>query len=169
MAYQVRHLTPDDAEAFSALRRAVLADDPVPMGLSMEEELTRPLQGFRDQLGFPDPNIAFGAFVGAQLVGSSALAWPSKWASSRHKANLWGVFTLPSFRKQGISRALVQKTIEHGRDQGLRRINLVVYVPNQPATRLYDALGFQFTGVEPEPVCLGGTFYDAETWSLKLV
>jgi hypothetical protein len=50
------------------------------MGLTLEEELARPLQGFRDQLSYPEPNAAFGAFVGSELVcgrrGEHAEIWP---------------------------------------------------------------------------------------------
>lgn len=166
--FLIRQLVPDDAQAFSALRREVLADNAVPMGLSMEEELARPLQGFRDQLGYPEPNAAFGAFVGDALVGSSAIAWPSKMASSRHKANLWGVFTSPRCRRQGISQALVQHAIHHGRALGLLRINLTVYVPNPEATKLYAKLGFMQTGTEPQAICLDGNYYDGQYWSLSL-
>lgn len=166
--FLIRRLTPEDAEGFSALRREVLADNPVPMGLSMEEELARPLQGFRDQLSYPEPNAAFGAFIGDLLVGSSAIAWPSKLTSSRHKANLWGVFTSPRFRRQGISQALVQHTVRHGRVNGLLRINLTVYVPNLEATTLYAKLGFIHTGTEPQAICLDGNYYDGQYWSLLL-
>lgn len=167
-AFQIRQLVPDDVEAFSALRREVLADNAVPMGLSMEEELARPLQGFRDQLGYPEPNAAFGAFIGDLLVGSSAIAWPSKLASSRHKANLWGVFTSPRFRRQGISQALVERTVQHGRANGLVRINLTVYVPNPEATTLYAKLGFTHTGTELQAIYLEGNYYDGQYWSLSL-
>ena len=63
MDFQIRQLVADDAEAFSKLRRELTADNPIPMGLTMEEELSRPIQGFRDQLSYPEPNAAFGAFV----------------------------------------------------------------------------------------------------------
>ncbi|EJE53850.1 hypothetical protein PMI14_01264, partial [Acidovorax sp. CF316] len=71
----VRRLTADDAEAFSALRRRVAADNPVPLGLGQQEELARPLQGFRDQLGAPS-NAVFGAFVQGELAATAA-ATPS--------------------------------------------------------------------------------------------
>jgi len=63
MRVEMRQLGGADAEAFSALRRLVTADNPVPMGLTLEEELNRPVQGFRDQLSAPAPNAAFGAFI----------------------------------------------------------------------------------------------------------
>ncbi|MEI6735242.1 MAG: GNAT family N-acetyltransferase [Comamonadaceae bacterium] len=158
--FEIRQLGADDAQAFSTLRREVTADNPIPMGLTMEEELARPLQGFRDQLSYPEPNAAFGAFVDAELVGSAAVAWPSKLTSSRHKTTLWGVFVSPRYRRNGIARALVQRAIDHAESFGVRRINLTVYVPNPAAVKLYESLQFEYCGVEPEAIRIGETYFD---------
>ena len=146
---QLRPLTADDDEAFSALRRLVTADNPVPMGLTLEEELSRPMQGFRDQLSYPAPNAAFGAFADDKLVGTAAVAWPSKMASSRHKTTLWGTFA-------------------HAQDNSVRRVNLLVYLPNEPAIGLYQSLGFVACAMEPEAICIAGTFHDGQSMSLLL-
>ncbi len=160
MDFQIRQLRADDAEAFSKLRRELTADNPIPMGLTMEEELARPLQGFRDQLSYPEPNAAFGAFVGSELAASAAVAWPSKLPSSRHKTTLWGVFVSPRFRRVGLGRIVVQRAIEHAESAGVRRINLTVYVPNPAAVKLYESLQFEHCGVEPEAICIDDTYYD---------
>lgn len=164
----LRQLGAADAEAFSALRREVTADNPVPMGLTLDEELTRPLEGFRDQLSYPEPNAAFGAFVGPELVGSAAVAWPSKFPSSRHKVTLWGTFVSPRYRRRGLARALVAKAIAHAKANGVRRINLTVFVPNEPAVCLYRSLGFVACGAEPEAVQIAGAYYDGQFMSLLL-
>lgn len=130
------------------------------MGLTMEEELARPLQGFRDQLSYPEPNAAFGAFIGDELVASAAVAWPSKLTSSRHKTTLWGVFVSPRYRREGIGRVVVQRAIEHAESAGVRRINLTVYVPNPAAVKLYESLQFEHFGVEPEAIRIDDIYYD---------
>lgn len=163
---RLRRLGAVDAEAFSLLRRTVTAENPVPMGLTLEEELTRPIQGFREQLSYPEPNAAFGAFVGEELVGSAALAWPSKFPSSRHKATLWGTFVSPRYRRRGVARTLLSEVLAHARAKSVRRINLTVYVPNVPAVRFYQALGFRTHGSEPEAICIADTFYDGQFMSL---
>jgi ribosomal protein S18 acetylase RimI-like enzyme len=162
----VRRLQAADAEAFSALRREVTGENPVPMGLTLEEELTRPIEGFRAQLSLPEPNAAFGAFVAGELAGTAAVAWPSRFASSRHKVNLWGTFVSPRFRRGGLGRKLVEHAITHAESNGVRRVNLTVYVPNDPAVLLYESLGFTYCGVESEAVCLNGAFYDGQQMSL---
>jgi ribosomal protein S18 acetylase RimI-like enzyme len=167
-AAKIRQLVASDAEAFSALRREVTADNPVPMGLTLEEELIRSMEGFREQLSFPEPNAAFGAFVVSELVGSAAVAWTSKFASSRHKVTLWGTFVSPRNRRRGLARALVVKAIAHAKANRVRRINLTVFVPNEPAVQLYRSLGFVVCGAEPEAVRISETFYDGQFMSLLL-
>jgi RimJ/RimL family protein N-acetyltransferase len=134
--------------------------DPVGMGLSMDEELSRTIEGFRAQLGAPAPSAVFGAFVGGELVATAAVSPAGRFASSRHKRDMWGVFTHPSMRRRGLSRAVVGRAIAHAFETGARRINLEVYVPNEPAVALYRSLGFVECGREPEAVHLGGRFFD---------
>jgi ribosomal protein S18 acetylase RimI-like enzyme len=166
--FKIRRLSATDAEAFSVLRREVTGENPVPMGLTMDEELARPIEGFRAQLSAPAPNVAFGAFVGMELIGSSALAWPSNFASSRHKSTLWGTFISPRYRRRGIGRALVEEIVRYAQAENVRRINLTVYVPNTPAVSLYESLGFEHCGIEPEAVLLGRTYFDGQQMSLRL-
>jgi len=84
----LRQLGVADAESFSRLRRALTRDNPIPMGLTMEEELSRPIEGFRDQLSSPAPNAVFGAFEGEELVGTAAISLYNRFPSSRHRALL---------------------------------------------------------------------------------
>lgn len=164
---QTRQLGSTDAEAFSTLRREVTANNSIQMGLTMEEELSRSIEGFRSQLSFPEPNAAFGAFVEGELVGSAAVAWPSKFPSSRHKVDLWGVFVSPRFRGIGIARALVKRAVAHAQAHGVRRVNLTVYLPNSPAIKLYESLGFVHCGMEPEAIFIGGAYYHGARMSLR--
>lgn len=164
----VRALGASDAQAFSLLRQEVTAHNPIPMGLTFQEELSRTLESFKEQLSYPAPNAAFGAFCDGQLVGSAAVAWQSEFASSRHKVILWGTFVSPRLRRRGLGRLLVERAIEHARAHAVRRVNLTMYLPNDAAERLYDSLGFVRYGVEPEAVCLGGTYYSGARMSLLL-
>lgn len=166
MQYTIRQLSETDAQAFQQLRRDVTQDNPLPMGLSLDEELGRPIDGFRQQLSFPAPNAAFGAFVEDNLIGTAAVAWPSKFPSSRHKTNLWGVFVHPRSRRGGIGRALTLRAVEHAFENNVRRVNLQVFVPNPEAVALYESLGFVVCGTEPEAVCLAGKYYDGLYMSL---
>jgi RimJ/RimL family protein N-acetyltransferase len=157
---EVRRLNADDAQAFSDLRREVTADNPVPMGLSIEEELTRTLDGFKAQLSLPFPNAMLGGFLAGELAATAAVSRVGQFASSHHKMSMWGVFTSPRFRRRGLSMTVVQSALLHAFDNGARRVNLQVYVPNQPALALYRKIGFREYGTEAEAVCLEGVYYD---------
>jgi len=156
----IRRLGASDALAFSDLRREVTQENPVPMGLSFEEELTRTLDGFKAQLSAPLPNAVFGSFVEGELAATAAVSRVGQFASSHHKMVMWGVFTSPRYRRRGLSRMVVVTALRHAFDNGARRVNLQVYVPNEPALALYRTLGFVDCGAEPEAVCLNGSCYD---------
>ena len=157
---KIRRLGADDAAAFSALRREVTRDNPVPMGLTFEEELTRTLDGFRAQLSSALPNAMFGGFLGDELAATAAVSRAGQFPSSHHKMVMWGVFTSPRYRRRGLSRKVVEAALQHAFDNGVHRVNLQVYVPNEPAVSLYEAIGFVQYGIESEAVCLDGRYYD---------
>jgi RimJ/RimL family protein N-acetyltransferase len=156
----IRRLGADDAEAFSNLRRELVQDNPVPMGLSFEEELTRTLDGFRTQLSSPLPNAVFGAIVQGELAATAGISRVWQFPSSRHKMVMWGVFTSPRFRRGGLSRLVVDTALRYAFGTGAHRVNLQVYVPNEPAVALYRSAGFTEYGTEAEAVHLDGRYYD---------
>lgn len=166
--FEIRRLEAGDAEAFSALRRAVTTQDPVGMGLSLEDELARPLERFREQLSAPAPSAVFGAFVAGELVATAAVSRAGAFASIAHKMLMWGVFTRPPFRRRGLGRAVVQAALAHASASGARRVNLLVYVPNEPALALYRSLGFVECGVEPEAIRLQEQGHDGVHMTLAM-
>ncbi len=164
---KTRCINADDAGDFSALRREVTRRNPVPMGLTYEEELTRTLDDFRAQLSFSHPNIMFGSFVEGELVATAAVGYTSKFPSSRHKMVMWGVFTSPRYRRRGLSRQVVEATLQHAFSNGVQRVNLQVYVPNESAIALYKAIGFVEYGIEPDAVYINGQFHDGIHMTLE--
>ena len=155
----IRCLGPEDALAFSGLRQAVTRDNPVPMGLSIEDELSRTLDSFRAQLAAPLPNAVFGAFVGDELVATAAVSRSGPFGATRHKFVMWGVFTAPHHRRRGLSRWVVLAALTHAFDSGAHRVNLQVYVPNEAAVAMYRTLGFTEYGIEPDAICLDGRYH----------
>jgi len=164
-----RCINADDAEAFSILRREVTGENPVQMGLTYEEELTRTLDDFRAQLSFTHPNVMFGSFVEGELVATAALGYTSKFQSSRHKMVMWGVFTSPRYRRLGLSRQVVETALQHAFSNGVHRVNLQVYVPNEPAIALYKAIGFVEYGIESDAIHINGQYYDGIHMTLEKV
>ncbi len=157
---KIRPLGAGDAAAFSALRREVTRENPVQMGLTFEDELTRTLDGFRAQLSSPLPNAVFGGFIEGELVATAAVSRAGQFPSSHHKMVMWGVFTSPQHRRRGLSRQVVETALQHAFENGVHRVNLQVYVPNEPAIKLYKEIGFVEYGIESEAVCLDGQYHD---------
>lgn len=157
---EIRRLGADDAAAFSALRREVTQENPVPMGLTFEEELTRTLDGFRTQLTLSLPNALFGCFVEGELAATAAVTRAGPFPSSHHKMVMWGVFSSPRHRRRGLGRQVVEAALQHAFDNKVHRVNLQVYLPNAPAIALYTTLGFVEYGTEAEAVCLDGRYHD---------
>lgn len=157
---KIRSMNEDDALMFSTLRREVTRENPLAMGLTYVEELSRTPDSFRTQLSFSYPNAMFGIFIEGHLVATAAVGYTSKFPSSRHKMVMWGVFTSPQYRRQGFGRQVVEAAIEQAFNNKVQRINLQVYVPNEAALGLYNAIGFVEYGVEPEAVNLDGRYYD---------
>ena len=165
----IRCIDADDAAAFSALRREVTRENPVQMGLTYEEELTRTPDDLRAQLSFSHPNAMFGSFIDGELAATAAVGYVSKFQSSRHKMVMWGVFTSPRYRRRGLGRQVVESAVQHAFSNGVHRVNLQVYVPNEAAIALYKSLGFIEYGNESEAVFINGWYYDGIHMTLAKV
>lgn len=61
---------------------------------------------------------------------------------------------------------MVTEAVRHAFENGVRRVNLQVFVPNPEAVQLYLSMGFVEYGREPEAIFLGGTYYDGVHMSL---
>ena len=166
----IRVLSPDDLEAFWALRLQGLQECPVAFGGSYDEEKELPLEEVARHFGHEGIRL-FGAFTGdGQLVGIAVLdRAPPQYKRVQHKAEIWGMYVAPRFRGQGIGRALLEAALSHARGlAGLRRINISVMTSNQVAKSLYESCGFERYGVEPEVVRIDGDYYDAAHMTLCL-
>jgi ribosomal protein S18 acetylase RimI-like enzyme len=94
-------------------------------------------------------SIAFGAFDEGDLIGSVTLELSSKVKTS-HKAHVVGMFVAKTYRGAGIGKALMQAAVEYTRLRATVRVmTLTVTQGNEPALRLYEAVGFKQFGVEP--------------------
>lgn len=161
----IRRLTPEDAQAFRALRLEALATSPEAFGSSYEEEVGLPLETIRSRLSGSGPNAVFGAFAGEELVGLAGFAAYERLKAS-HKGVLWGVYVRPAQRDQGLGRQLVQRVI----DQASRHVIVLeaaVGTTNESARRTYHALGFKPYGIERKAIRVAGVFYDEELLYLE--
>ena len=70
------------------------------------------------------------------------------------------VAVLPNFRRRGLGKALVLKSLQGFRNAGLASVTLEVTAENTPAVRLYEKLGFRTvktvykeTVINDRPIC----------------
>ena len=92
---------------------------------------------------------AYGAFDGAELVGTVALEFSAK-PKTRHKALIIGMYVTAAARGRKTARALLDAAIESaGSRQGIALLTLTATEGNEPAISLYRSAGFEVFGVEP--------------------
>jgi len=159
----VRKLDDSDLPQFHPLRLEALRLHPKAFGASFEEERN---EGSARMIG-PHPSVMFGAFADGGIVGCAGLFVPVR-VKQRHHGDLVSMFVTPGWRGRGVSRALLDKVIAHGREVGLRHITLSVTIGNSAARALYRSAGFVSFGVEPDALLIEGTFYDEEWMVLRL-
>jgi ribosomal protein S18 acetylase RimI-like enzyme len=110
----------------------------------------------------------FGIFEQDELCGFVAVLHPQR-AKLRHCVELAGMYVAPALRRRRMGRALLKAAIEHIRSiPGVRQIKLGVNAINLAAKTLYESIGFQSYGVEPDAINVDGTFYGEEFYILRL-
>lgn len=62
------------------------------------------------------------------------------------EAYFGNLYVLNEFRRQGIAKRLVQNAFEFAKDRGFKKIMLHVADDNISAIKLYEGLGFEYTG-----------------------
>ncbi|MFN2746877.1 GNAT family N-acetyltransferase [Bacillus sp. z60-18] len=82
-----------------------------------------------------------------EIAGSVQVALCTK-QNGRHRAEICKLMTAPSFRRQGVARALMQKAIERVKQDG-RSLLVLDTREGDPSNLLYASLGFHEAGRIP--------------------
>ena len=170
----IRELTADDAQSYWDLRLRGLQESPTAFGATVEETLSTPLEGLisrfqNEMIAPPEINFIMGAFdEGERMVGTAGFRRERR-IKTRHKGTIWGVYVAPEARGAGAGRGMMTALLTKARTlDGLRQIDLIVTLGNQPAKGLYTSLGFQTYGIEKDALRQGDTFLDDELMVLFL-
>lgn len=156
----IRRLVPGDATAYRALMLEAYERHPDAFTSSTSERAVLPLTWWEARLADgPKPtDIVLGAFRESHLAGVAGLSFQSR-EKARHKATLFGMFVLPSFRQSGVGRELVLAALDHAKARdGVILVQLTVTQGNDGAQALYERCGFVTFGVEPFAVAIGAAF-----------
>lgn len=164
---QTRRLTPDDAEAYFALRREALLREPLAFLSSPEDDRASTVDAVRELLSRAPESVIYGAFEGG-LVGCIGIYREPK-SKAAHRGHIWGLYVTPEQRRKGIARRLMDAAIGHARTQlGVAQINLGVTDIAPGALALYESFGFRVWGTEPRYLQVGDQTADAHHLILLL-
>ncbi len=157
--YMLRCLTKSDFQAYSSLRSYGLVTDPSSFWASEEEEL--PIRKHRFEKLVDDPfDFILGHFHSGNLVSIAGFKREEN-LKLKHKGTIWGVYTHPEFRGQGLAKLLLLDVIRTAFEyEGINQVNLSTNTKNTKAIKLYKAMGFQEFGVEKQCSLINGQFYD---------
>lgn len=156
----LRVLDKGDLYRYRAVRLSALQCAPTAFGSSFEEENAYSDSVFARRLEQVNGNAIFGAFDGENLLGTAGVFRHER-KSERHRATLWGVYVAPEARGLQLGRALVEKVITHAA-RHVVVLDAKVVATNEPARRIYHALGFKTYGVEPKSLFVQGQYLDQE-------
>jgi GNAT superfamily N-acetyltransferase len=163
----VRPLGASDVQQYRTLRLSSLRDFQFAHGPDYEESLALTLAWHEERLAHRG-HYWFGAFDGEQLVGAICLR-TQEGKRERHSASLRSMMVAGSQQGRGIGRMLVAHLIGFARSLGhIRQITLAVIDGNMPAERLYDAFGFEQTGLEPDAILHEGRYCARQRRQLNL-
>ncbi len=146
----VRKLAADDVAAFRELRIEMCRSHPEAFGQTPDEVSVmtdeKLLEWMAPSDDYPE-KFVLGEFDGDRLIGTVAFRREDS-VKERHRGWIWSVYVLPEGRGKGISRNLMQMTIDESRRiNGLELLTLVVAMPQTSARTLYTSLGFFTTGL----------------------
>lgn len=158
MTIAIRRGTEADAEAFRALRLQALHDHPEAYAADYAPQVELPISAWVDRLRSAPIYFAMDEVSGS-LMGMAGI-FPGNSTKTRHRATIWGVYVRPECRGRGIAGQLVKACVDWAAQQSLRFVTLAVVTTNLAAVNAYKRCGFAIYGVEPDGICVDGTYFD---------
>lgn len=161
----IRKLIPEDADQFYELKRKGLQTDPNAFLATAEEMNSKTPEEIRAWI---ERDYIFGAFIDEKLVGTIHLIeqQPKKF---QHIGILGGMYVDPEYRGRGIARQLLQKMLEHIKNErNFYSLQLKVVTTNMGALKLYESFGFFRWAHEQKALYYNGKYTDQYHYMLVL-
>jgi len=164
----IRKLMASDAEAYQECRLYALKESPSSFGADYETRTKKPIKYFRERATSKIDNFIFGAFDGVKLIATVGFA-ANKSIKMAHRGAIWGVYTYPEYRSQGLARRLIEKTINCVSELNqIKQIELGAGQLNTGALALYKSFGFKIFADEKRAMFVEGEYVDEYLMVLKL-
>lgn len=138
---QLHVVSPDEWETHRALRLEMLLDAPDAFWTTHAEAAAMDETQWRMRIG---ETFHVMATLDGEPVGSVGM-WPGR-EPNPDDTNLIAMYVAPRARGGGFGERLVAAVQDAAVRQGRRRVHLQVTSSNAPAIRLYERMGFSFTG-----------------------
>lgn len=166
---RIIRLTASDVPRYRELMLHAYAAAPDAFVSTAEERAGEPYAWWLTRVEDPKGlSQAFGAEVGADLVGTVTVEYSAK-PKTGHKALLIGMFVREAARGRGVGRALVQAALGAAAARpGVLVVTLTATDGNEPAIRLYESVGFKSFGVEPMAIATPDRFWAKRHMWLEL-
>jgi GNAT superfamily N-acetyltransferase len=165
---QVKQLGPSDLDVVVALRRKALESHPRAFGASPDEDRLISGTASKAVFGNPGESVVLGAYENQALVGMAGLSRATG-AKRRHKVIIWGMYVIPSVRRRGVGRMLLETLVAEARKwPDVRQLHLSVTAVAAEARSLYESAGFVEWGREPRSLQWAGDFTDETHLALLL-
>ena len=159
MSFEIREAEPGDAPELVALARAVTAEPEDWLLTSAEWRSTAAERRYLRAARRSPHAAVFVAEAPEGLVGRLSVARDVH-PASRHVADL-GLMVAAAHRRQGIGRALLQRTVDWARANSVAKLELHVFAHNAPAIALYESFGFVQEGYRRRHYRRGEEYLDA--------
>jgi RimJ/RimL family protein N-acetyltransferase len=157
MKLTIRPLEIGDTRALLAYVNELIAEDTYLMLSGKKMTYAQEKKYVTDSIARMGKNekIHIVAAVGDRIVGSADIRRGEK---RKHHIGEIGIAILPSHRRQGLGRKLLERLIAEGKRLGLRMVMLHCFENNTVALALYKKLGFVECGVLPEALHYRGQY-----------
>ena len=125
---------------------------------------------WRGILGRAGDDFTYVATTDAGEIVGFAGGGPERSGDQVYRGELFGIYLLEAYQRQGTGRRLIEVTARRLIEAGMRSMLIWVLTENMPARRFYEALGGEYVreqgitigGVEIAEVAYGWT--DIATW-----
>ena len=151
----IRMLADHDADGYVEVRRRALAEAPLAFASSPTDDIAASREAVCTLLRQAPESVIIGAFFD-DLVGTVGL-YRDRHLKFSHKAHLWGMYVVPSYRGRGVAAELLDAALRHAHTlAGVAWVHLSVTSAAPVARRIYERAGFHVWGTEPEALCHDG-------------
>jgi ribosomal protein S18 acetylase RimI-like enzyme len=165
---EIIQLTPDDWQAYKALRLEALHTEPQAFGASYASNLQHPESFWRGRLAesaLGEKSWLLFARHGGQLVGMIG-AYGS---DDPAVVSVISMYVQPAHRGKGISKQLMRALLDTLRQHGqFERARLTVNPQQTAALNLYEGFGFVTVGTE-HALMGDGNYYDERVMEVRLM